>query len=260
MASLLDEALRVEHDPKTATSMLSAVHELGGAAAAGALAFGLDHIDMGASWRWSVADWLGEWPDDPAALQALIVALHDESATVRQHAALALARSNLPRAADAVSEAFRSGVIEPAKGRGRAIVVVAVARTIDLFVDDATLHQAFASRVRTGDTVTAALRLGGFPRVEGGVVAFKDRLVVALRQAHRLLIPEEVNRIIEAPFADIDEFGRLGLGFGVRVGTDSFVIGHEDDFDIANKAQRWLWDQWAPHVARIKTMIEAAKA
>jgi hypothetical protein len=261
MAPLLFEALRVEPDTKTATSMLRAAHHLGGPAATAALAFGLEQLDLSATWRWSVVQWLGEQADDPTALEALIVALGDESATVRKLAALALAQSSLPRAAEAVSLAFRSGAIEPAKGRGGAVLnPVAVARTIDLFVDDAAVHQVFASHTQPGDTVIAALRLGGFPQVEGGIVAFEDRLVVALRQRQRVFVPEEVNRIIEAPFSDIDEFGRMGLGFGLRVHGETFVIGDEDDFDIANKAQRWLWDQWAPHVARIQAMIEAAKS
>lgn len=256
----LDGALRIEQDAKVAGALLSAIHELGGAGAPGALAFGLTALDLGMLWRSSLVAWLGEYPDDPAGLDALIEALGDGSGTVRQGAALSLAHYGAARAAEAVSEAFRSERITPARGGGRpTVVAVAVARTLDLFVGDDSVRDAFAVRVGSNDTVMAALRIGSIPQAEGGVVALQDRLIVAVRQRTRLTMPQAPNRLFEAPYREIDEFGWVGTGFRIRRGDDIFQVGIDDDFDVSLKLNRWLWQQWQPHVRRIAGMIETAK-
>lgn len=186
---------------------------------------------------------LANHPDDPAAADALIRALKTGAGWLRSDAAVALASFAAPAAAEAVSHGFRSGQIKPPTKAGAS---VAVARTIDLFVGDDAVREEFSRRLQPEDTILIALRVGLIRGLEGGLVATDDRLIVALRQAGRLGLPKTVNKAAEYPYPEISEAGYTGSGFSFRSGSDTVSFAN---------LQTWLWDQWRPHVARIRERI-----
>jgi alpha-beta hydrolase superfamily lysophospholipase len=242
-APALADLLHREQDPKVMGAIVSALRDLGGDDVAAALVYAIQapHVD---GWtRGACAMELARYPGNPAALEALIRALADESGYVRQQAALALARYDDPRAAAAVSEAFAAGAIKPPTRT--SLVPVAVARTLEVFVGDDAVRQAVQSRIGPDTRIVAALRLSQLARLEGGVVALEDRVLVALRQVLGVFEPKDVDRVVEIRYEDVDDIRCLTNGFELRSG-ETILSFHP----LAN----WLWEQWEPHVT---WMIEA---
>jgi hypothetical protein len=237
--------LRTEQDPKVMSAIVSAMRALGGEEVPEAFAYALHAPQVDRWTRVFCASGLADHSDNPSALGALARALSDDSGMVRQQAALALARSEAPAAAAAVSSAFLSGAIKPPTTVG---TTVAVARTLDLFVGDDAVREAFAVRTGPGVRIVAALRVGLIPRLEGGLVALDDRVLVALRRAKGAFLPKDVNQVADVRYEDIEELRYAGTGFTFQAGTQ--VIG------FAN-LQNWLWDQWKPHVKGIFERVEA---
>lgn len=237
--------LRTEQDPKVMSAIVSAIQALGSDEAPEAFAYALHAPQVDRWTRVFCASGLADHSSNPLALDALIRALSDESGMVRQQAGLALARSEAPAAAAAVSGAFLSGAIKPPTKVGTP---VAVARTLDLFVGDDAVREAFAARIGPGVRIVAALRVGLMVGLEGGLVALDDRVLVALRRTRGPLLPKDVNQFADVRYEDIAELAYAGTGFTFQAGTQ--VIG------FAN-LQNWLWEQWKPHVKGIFERVEA---
>jgi hypothetical protein len=122
------------------------------------------------------------YPDHPIALKSLIDALGDSNRDVRLAAAVGLPLFQDPNAAEAVSIGLRSGTVPSANGRPRAPCLVA-ARTIDLFVGEDAVIDAFREHLAPEATITLALRVPWvrtMPRL-GGIVRTDDRILLAFR-------------------------------------------------------------------------------
>lgn len=244
------DALREEPEGKVAAAMAWAADALGGDGAAEALALVLGRPDVDRATRGFCASRLGAYAGYPVAIEALLRALaSDESPLVRQCAGRALATSEDPRAAEGVAAAYQSGAISATDPKNS----VPVARTLELFADDAALHRALSLRIGRDERILAALRLVRAPGAEGGLVALEGRLVVALRQAPTTArtAPSEVNVLIDAPYTAVDRFRADASSLELRAGSDGALIAG---------LPGWLLDLWRPHLAAIANRVETARA
>ena len=243
---MLVSRLYTEHDPKVVDAILSAAHSLGGEEVPAALAYGLRERDQGRFSRASYVNWLGEYPNDPSALGALIAALDDDSLLVRQPAGVALSHFDDPLAAEAVSKAFVSGTLQHA---GKAPAPVSVARTLDLFTGEPAVRQAFDALLEPGDRIVIALRIGSKLDMFGGIVALEEELLVAVRQPNKFgLTTRKVNVSGRYPYGEI----------AYRDGTPGIIFEFGED-TVAFNLSTTEAPQWKPHLTEIVRRIEEAR-